>query len=523
MRKKKITITLFAMACNLSLFTSCDNNETFIELEKSTQEVACMDEQTAMTRFAEVLSKATYERRDVRQFLKDEAKKQFDYNNDVLYINVKNSPIGNRTFENILCEYTNKEELEKIVQAVPTINIFIPQIAAFNLYPENMDCSDKEIPVVLPNESSNSLYLDGEIAGTLSKGDVPGFHVFVVNKNRRVTVNTNTRSANYEYSFIAPEYDNTKAPDVTRTYLVDANFVGNKAINAYSHFFKDDGSNQSMALQRDYIYYGMTPTSENGSLNQSVSEYLSFIEIDPKAYFNMTEIKDVDPLTDDPEVYKEQASRKKRDFTKEELIDEFWTEGNYNIKIEIAGALSSQPLIKHLSVSPDDIWEFNLDRTYRHSTAFRHSKYTYKIDVDKFTAKRYDLTDKLLSLGKWDLSQESLYKRISFIEEDPGDVITTKYILETTMVNSSKVNGSIKFGLGLGNGNSTNIETGSENSSSVTTKESVEISVTRTNKDDDLGEDLIYFYEPIIVGTSGEQYDIKTHTTGIVTFGITAK
>lgn len=523
MRKKKITITLFAMACNLSLFTSCDNNETFIELEKSTQEVTCMDEQTAMTRFAEVLSKATYERRDVRQFLKDEAKKQFDYNNDVLYINVKNSPIGNSTFENILCEYTNKEELEKIVQAVPTINIFIPQIAAFNLYPENMDCSDKEIPVVLPNESSNSLYLDGEIAGTLSKGDVPGFHVFVVNKNRRVTVNTNTRSANYAYSFIAPEYDNTKAPDVTRTYLVDANFVGNKAINAYSHFFKDDGSNQSMALQRDYIYYGMTPTSENGSLNQSVSEYLSFIEIDPKAYFNMTDFKAENNFTDDPEVYKEQASRKKRDFTKEELIDEFWTEGNYNIRIEIFGASSNQPLIKHLSVSPDDIWEFNLDRTYRHSTAFRHSKYTYKIDVDKFTAKRYDLTDKSISLGKWDLSDESLNRKIIFYEEDPGETNTYKHIFELSKVNNNKVNGNIKFGLGLGNGNTGNIEIGSEGNNSTTKKETIEFSVTRSNLDDKLGEAFMYFYDPIIIGVSGDQYDMKTYGTGSVMFGITAK
>lgn len=515
-------ILLFVIMCSITLFTSCDNENFFTENEDVERKNNRLDEQSAMQRFAEILSIATYKRTDVREFLKREAIKQFDKNYDVLYIKVKDLRIGNETFEEILSQYTEEGELEQIILSVPTINVFIPQIAACNIYPDNLDCSDYETPVALPEKSTNKLYLNGSVVDSISKGEIPGFHLFVVNKNLRVTVTPETRSSKMTYSFIAPEYDNTKPYDMTRSYLVDGSVVGEKAIKAYSYFNKDDGSNQSKALQRDYIYYGMTPSSAKGNLNQSVTEYLSFIEIDPKAYFNITDTKENNPETDDPEIKKTTASRKKRDFTTEELINEFWTEGNYRLKIEITTSSSNQPLVKRLSVSPDDLWNFNLDRSYRHSTLFRHSKYTYKIDPDKFTAKCYYLTDRSISFGKWDLSNESLCREITFIEEDPGETYTRKYSFETTKANNSKVNGNVKIGLGLGDGNSINTDLGGEINSSTTTKETIEISVTRTNKDDDLGTDRIYFYDPIIEGISDGQYNIKVYNTGIVSFGMTA-
>jgi len=515
---KSLAIIMFAG----SLLSSCDNEDTMNESSNTTTPAVVLSEETAMNRFTEILSEAAYQRQDVRIFLKEEAIKRFDKNYDVLYVNVKNSSIGDETFHDILSHYSNAGELESIEQSVPALNIFIPKISAYDITPENMDCTDKEIPVVLPAEINNKLFLDGTVVDYLAKGEVPSFHVFVVNKNKRVVVNSQTRSAGQPFTFIDPEYDNSIQESCTRTTPVEASVVGTKAINAFSYFYKDDGSNRSKALQRDYIYYGLTPTSSEGHLNQAVTEYISFIEIDPKAYFMMTD-KKVDNLqSDDPDIKQTTVSRKKRDFTAQELINELWTEGCYNLKIEMITSTSARPLVKRLALSPDDIWNFNLDRTYRHSTAFRHSKYTYTINPAKFTAKRYYLTQRYVSFGKWDLSNESLYREVRFIEEDPGETYTKKIVIETTQVNTVKVINSTKYGVGLGDNGTISTEVGTEFSSSTTTKSTKEITASWCNEDDDLGSEHIYFYDPIIESRSGSQYITREYNTGVVTFGVTA-
>ena len=67
------------------------------------------------------------------------------------------------------------------------------------------------------------------------------------------------------------------------------------------------------------------------------------------------------------------------------------------------------------------------------------------------------------------------------------------------------------------------LKLGGEGNNSTTKKETIEFFVTRSNLDDNLGEAIMYFYDPIIIGGSGDQYDMKTYGTGIVIFGITAK
>lgn len=154
----------------------------------------------------------------------------------------------------------------------------------------------------------------------------------------------------------------------------------------------------TMALQRDYIYYGLTPTNQSGALNYNVNEYISFIEVNPTTYFNIADQTETGSISDDPYIKANSVSRKKRDFTESELIDALWTKGAYNFRFEILRSTNESPQILYIPVKPSDIWNFNLDRTYRHSTAFRHSKYTYKIDPNKFTSKRFYLSPGDISL-----------------------------------------------------------------------------------------------------------------------------
>lgn len=486
--------------------------------------------ESAKSRFGEILSSATYKNKELRQFLKEEALRQFDKNYDVLYAKVKDTKIGGNSFKAILNKYAKPGELDEIFNLVPNLNIHVPKISMFNISAENLNIDDEEIPVVIPQQNSNILYLNGQVVDSIAAGDVPAFHVFVINNNSRVFVNRNTRSSIQPYEFIDEAFNGEHAIRRTRNSVVNASLVGQKAVEAFKLFNKNDGSNQSIALQRDYIYYGMTPNSTKGSLNRSVTEYLTFIEVNPKTYFKIAEkaegTKENPQFTDDPYINKNSTSRKKRDFTREELINEFWTKGAYNFRVEVLLSNSHKPYVKYIPVKPDEIWNFNYDRRYRHSTKFRHSKCTYTIDPNKFTAKRYDISSQSIDLQKWDLSEEGLTREVYFYEEDPNFTIDLIYKMDITKMKSSKISGDTKYELGISIGE---IKTGTESNlgtnkeSSTTTHETIELSTKISSKDDSLGMAKIYFYDPLIMEKRNGNYVVKTYNTGYVNFGLTAK
>lgn len=112
---------------------------------------------------------------DVREFLKTEAVKQFDKNYDVLYALVKDKKINGPTFRDILVAYSSEADVQDIEKNVPLLNILVPKIALFDIDPANMDCTDPEIPVAVSKEKTTSLYLNGECAADLEKGEIPDF------------------------------------------------------------------------------------------------------------------------------------------------------------------------------------------------------------------------------------------------------------------------------------------------------------------------------------------------------------
>jgi len=363
----------------LSSATACRNEEIVPEEECTSEELSTKPQ---LSKFAEILSRVTYDRQDVREFLKTEAVKQFDKNYDVLYALVKDKKINGPTFRDILVAYSSEADVQDIEKNVPLLNILVPKIALFDIDPANMDCTDPEIPVAVSKEKTTSLYLNGECAADLEKGEIPDFYTFVINENSRVIVDAATRNGKPTVAFISPNYDGSMQDEevpATRSATLTASEVGTKAIAAYNYFYADDASNNSRSYQRDYIYYGLTPTSGNGTLNRLVSEYISFIEIDPSCYFNISDQK-TGQSDDDPYIKDNKVSRKKRPYTDEELIDKMWTKGSYNFRIEIFSANSTQPIIVYLPLRPEQIWNFNTSYTRKHKTWFSHTKYTHTID-----------------------------------------------------------------------------------------------------------------------------------------------
>jgi len=169
---------IFSSLLSLALLTSCSRDVIDSPAVEQSFQVAS-EKEKSMEKFANILSKATYERTDVREFLKNEAVKQFDKNYDVFYPLIK----GER---DILISYSSKEEIEEIESNVPLLNILIPRIAIFDVNPEELDINDKEIPVAISKDLVTALYLNGKKELDVKNGQVPDFHVIVVNENARV-------------------------------------------------------------------------------------------------------------------------------------------------------------------------------------------------------------------------------------------------------------------------------------------------------------------------------------------------
>lgn len=457
------------------------------------------------------------------KFLKEEALKQFDCDYDILYQAVKDEMVGNESFRDILLFFSDEKTLSEIERNNPMLTIRIPSIFMFNVHPSTIDVLDNELPVALSYENGSRLYMNGEVVDTIKKGDIPGFNLLVVTQNTRVESVVASRNGRPHIVFKNPCYDGSKyAASGSRTATVDASVPGPKALDAFYYFYADDSSVHSRALQRDYIYYGITSDNNNGSLNRSVSEYMNFIEVDPKAYFKITDSY-LGDNSDDPEIVKEKVTRKKRDFTEEELIERFWSGGSYDFIIKVITSDNSWPMDFHLLLKPEEIWNFNLHRTHRNATKIRHSRYTYHIDPADFTAKRCFIPkEKRLSFGKWDLSQEATTRYVSFSEGDTGATLTETYSYEMIRTSTKKVSGGVKYGLGLEDINA-NGEINVEGTDSNTRRETKQFTITRTDGDDQLGHVRIYFYDPIIESRNGSQYNVRTYTTGIVTFGLSAE
>jgi len=367
--------------------------------------------------------------------------------------------------------------------------------------------------------------LNGKKELSLQKGEVPNFHVFVVNENSRVIVPVDEmgkiKSANTSsIQFKSPNFDGTIKTEKqleTKSIMASIDFAGTKALHAFLNFNKDDGSIYQKAFQRDYIYYGITPENRSGNLNRSVSEYLSFISINPLTYFKVADQVNTGSNSDDPYIENYETSKEKRELTQEELLDRMWTKGAYEFRFEVITSTNQHPQIVYIPLKPNEIWNFNITHTREHSTWFSHSKYTYKIDPNKFTAKDIYLQNKI-SLGKWHLADESLYRYVNIIEEDEGIETSHTFNYESTRVHTNKFSGDQKLDIGVGKGTVT-----AEVTNSNTIKESKSATILRKEKSDDLGSVRIYFYDPIIETVLGNQFIVlRTYNTGHVTFGITA-
>ena len=515
------------------LFSCSDEvNDDFIYSNANhvLSENTVMERDSAFSKFAQILSAAVYDSKDVREFLKNEALKKFDKNYDVLFLAAKDEMIGDKTFKEVLSDYAPEGALDEIEKAVPLINIYLTRTAFLEIFPEDLDVDDQYTPVAFVADDSVNFFSEGRFAFAMSKGEVPGFHVFVVGENQRVEVDSQEGNKNLSlrgFRFKDESFDGTKEVSSTlKSVTVSSANVGKRAIDAYKYFYSDDASIHQKGLQRDYIYYGLTPgKATNGYPVRSVSEYIGTIRVPLNSLYKMSDQRQVlDGYADPYIVGKGPFEKRGGGYTYDELVSKVWSEGAFVFKFEVITSDQQVATYSYIPLTPEDLWVFSYTHTRKHSTWFHRSRHTYTIHFDKFEPKTVVLKAPV-NMGKWNIKEEALHRYVRVFEEDKGIEVTATRTYDMEKISSESFTGDIKNQVGLtgdelsGGSVSVTVKTDDKN----TEKETVFVTEKWTETSDDLGCVKIYYYDPVIESMSGSSPVVKTYSTGLVEFGIFVK
>lgn len=524
MKTRKLLILLFFA---LSIF-SCtkETDEPSQTLGNDQTTVTKMSVGDAQQAFARILSKAVYNHRAVRQFIKTEAIKQFDNDYDVFYPFVKDKKVdGQRTFREVLLSYCdNEKDLDQIEESLPLLNILVPNLSLFcDFTAENWNVTDNEMPVsYMQGNRSGVLYGNGDSIASLGPDEIPGFPILLVKNNERMEVTATTRATGSDrcsYAFISDVFNGTLTPktrsqdmvieqESTMPY-VKASELDLRVIEAYQEYKQNNKS-----LDRDYIYYGLSNSSpSNGTLDPTVKEILYKFKIDPHKYFAIAD-QDGDPHFNHDNGTIGNTSHEKSPLTKDEILSRIWTVGNFEIYFSVYVGKRTETTFAYelaFSITPQEL--FQVDRiqlSKKHKTMFRHSKYTYTVKPENLKPRWVNVANEnktfpSLLTEPWDIANQSLTINMAIYERDGASTTEKQYTVKseyTTKADFSfgldgegTTTKSLKFAAKLGSG------------FSKTTMRTESLKVTTQKNSDDLGTLALRFADPIIVSDTHKDTD----------------
>lgn len=519
-------IPLVAIISTIGLFTvSCEKEDNTIG-EETVFEYAF----NAPEEFSIILSKAVSDNKSLREFIKNEASKQFDKDYDVFYPYVKDMLVdGNNTFIAILKNYDDNDALERIEGEMPLLNILVPDWSWADGFSLNTwDTNDNDVSVAFDTmNGALQLYNNGEREYLLEYGQLSEFPILIVKENERMRKAANTKASVLSYEFIDPEFDGTgniqtkvdhnyydriiETEDYSN-FVTTSEMIGcTSAINAYSIF-----ANNPSAVHRDHIYYGMTDEIMAGKLNVHVTEYITkfrFGSLDSEFMF------DGDDFSNCPESYTRYV-----EISDNTLINKFYYDGNLELYFQICvgnadGTTTVIP--KYKTVSFTDAFQLSkVHVDFKHRTWFSDRKWVFTVDKKCFVPKWVNAE---IQLPKWDISSQSTIINIHVSEYDNETEETRTISIVNSFTNNFtgelEVGATLPIETEIGNINASGkIKLGYGETNKDETTQTVSIKTKKGS--DDLGTALLYYSDPVVLseaslnGKSG--YRIKEINTGFV-------
>ena len=478
-------------------------NESLNDIDKNVVSATFLEQSESnlilKQKFSSALVKVLGQNEEVRSLIKEEALKQIDFDYDVLYCLIKDKQLKNGvTLEEYLEKYLTSDELKCIHKQLPTLTFFVPTLAENSFSVHSWNTID-ELPAVAVKVSENNdvkIYYGNGETEVFPADIIPGFPVVVVKENERIVRNgeilSKTVSENIDETnliFVDEIFNNLHGKDLVNTKTranrpdrpVPLPKVDNpedylpanmkKTYEAYKIYKNTTG------WQRDYIYYGITPTTDKGPFDYNMKEFLVGFELmgDALGFYRKLADQDGDPKSSIPigGVLPANSS----------IIT--WTEGEYEFKVTTYVGSKSTIGTEYKSffrLKPDQLFRAEVERVISRPGMPGYT--VYKLVGLK--SKRVDLD---LPLFEWDLENYGATIKIA-IEEVDG---------QETEVNS--ISSSIEFATNFGFDASfgEKVKFGVKFGSTIKEVLNVSNTITKTLGGDELGEVIINFADPVVI------------------------
>ena len=492
-------------------------NESLNDIDKNVVSATFLEQSESnlilKQKFSSALVKVLGQNEEVRSLIKEEALKQIDFDYDVLYCLIKDKQLKNGvTLEEYLEKYLTSDELKCIHKQLPTLTLFVPTLPENSFSVHSWNTID-ELPAVAVKVSDNNdvkIYYGNGETEVFPADIIPGFPVVVVKENERIVRNgeilSKTVSENIEETnliFVDEIFNNLHGKDLVNTKTranrpdrpVPLPKVDNpedylpanmkKTYEAYKIYKNTTG------WQRDYIYYGITPTTDKGPFDYNMKEFLVGFELmgDALGFYRKIADQDGDPKSSIPigGVLPANSS----------IIT--WTEGEYEFKVTTYVGSKSTIGTEYKSffrLKPDQLFRAEVERVISRPGMPGYT--VYKLVGLK--SKRVDLD---LPLFEWDLENYGATIKIA-IEEVDG---------QETEVNS--ISSSIEFATNFGFDASfgEKVKFGVKFGSTIKEVLNVSNTITKTLGGDELGEVIINFADPVVISDEFRyHYKPRTNT-----------
>lgn len=323
-------IIILLILPSIFLFSSCKKN--LLESEISTKGLKAANEISLKSKlkknFSKILVKALASRPDFRSLLKLEAMEKFDRDYDVLYEKIKYVKLSNgETVRSLLLSFCNNEnELIIIEQELPLLTIFIPSLPnqSFSAENWNTDTDILQVGSLISESNDVPIYKSNGEEYVLKSNLIPAFPVVVVKECERIIPANSSYASkvsggtlefnNKKFKFLDDTFNNsTTGAQSART--VKGVYVSQKLKDAYEIYLNADG------WQRDYVYYGITPTIPNGQFSYDYKETITEFSLngDPMAAYNK-----IADQTGDPQIN-----------TIVTNVNSGWTGGAFEFKVSV--------------------------------------------------------------------------------------------------------------------------------------------------------------------------------------------
>ncbi|MCR5560703.1 MAG: hypothetical protein K6F58_02685 [Bacteroidales bacterium] len=464
--------------------------------------------------FAQALSIAVHESEALRAFIKTEALKEFDKDYDVFYPYVRDLEIANgKTFRDYMLDNLSELELARIEQALPLLNISVPDwewLDAFSI--NSWDTSDADVVVGFSSSSkSHRVYYKGQAVDELSVGMFPANPTIIVKENERMkVVSPATRSEQALYDFadeaFRPEpVTRRDPPEITYYYPVanpGSNLVDTtefqqsfpEVVAAWKEYGTDP-----FGAQRRLVYYGIHSGENEGTLNPHIKENILAIRL---IGIGCMDDNDIDSRLRDHTFYDQGIPASDM----EALINAVWNSGQLEIMLYATTVDSSGNKVvineKVIPVHAKKLFDISkIERRYWHKTWFTRKEYLYIGRYADLTPKWYYL-EYPVRFEHWEPTSESSYITVHAYEKDGSSTTTvTETVKDNDGITLSYTGGQYTFTF---------------NSPNTYTERTVNYTITQGS--DDLYWTNMNFNDYIITGEQDGKYSLKVYSTGYLEF-----